>query len=211
MARIALPVADLRKEPRHLPQTLDHDDSRLSQLLLNEPVDILEEQGEWLRIAAPLQPRFTPKKGWHPYEGWIHNSEVSENTNPPARLIKDANDFLDVPYLWGGLSSRGIDCSGLIHLLYRARGITIPRDAHDQFLFGKKRETPQPGDPLYLAKEERVTHVVLKVDDNHFIESPETGKKVRLLRLGSDIWEEEGRWHIEGRPHPYRGCFMTMI
>jgi len=239
MARTVVPVADLRREPQDLlPKNFDHHDLRDSQLLFNEEVEVLETQGEWVRVAALQQLRFTPQREWHPYEGWMHQSEIDEGSISPQfvivspsekysygtyldaplpetrplpkqfnrqQLVEEAKQFLDAPYLWGGRSTGSVDCSGLIDLLYRAQGIQLPRDAHDQFLFGKRTSTLQPGDPLYLAKGERINHVILKLDDWLFIESPETGKKVRLLRWGEDLWEEEGWLHFRDRPHPYRG------
>lgn len=219
MARIVVPIADLRREPIDLPKTFDHHPLRDSQLLFNEEIEILEKKGDWVRVAALKQPRF--KMGWHPYEGWVHLSEIDEKKMPGShplfqninrqQLVEEAREFVGVPYLWGGLSSEGIDCSGLIHLLYRAQGVTIPRDAHDQFLYGQRVEKLLPGDPLYLAKNRRINHVILFLEKGLFIEAPETGKQVRLLRLDQDIWiDEERRWHFKDRPHPYRGFPITL-
>ncbi len=242
MAQAALPVVDLRREPQNLPSNYDHNDLRDSQLLFNEEVKILELQGEWARVAACEQLRFTPEKQWHPYEGWIHRSELCEKVFTPRyvtvssplysygtyleepikgtrplstrfnrkQLVEEAQLFLGAPYLWGGRSSRSPDCSGLVNLLYRAQGISVPRDAHDQFIAGTLISILEPGDPLYLAKEERVSHVILKLADGVFIESPETGKTVRLLKEGVDIWEKEDRWHFLDRPYSYRGFPISL-
>jgi len=50
----------------------------------------------------------------------------------PGALLASARQFLGLRYLWGGLSGRGLDCSGLVHLVHRAHGVLIPRDAGDQ-------------------------------------------------------------------------------
>ncbi len=245
MARAVVPVADLRREPQDLlPKNFDHHDLRDSQLLFNEELKVLETKGEWARVAALEQLRFTSKRGWHPYEGWVHKSEIGEGNISPKfvisshfekysygtyldiplpgarpipkefdreQLVEDAKKFLDAPYLFGGRSSclpdkiASVDCSSLINLLYRGQGISLPRDAHDQFLFGERVATPLPGDLLYLAKAERINHVVLKLFDDIFIESPESGKQVRLLKWGKDIWEKDRRFHFRDRPHCYRG------
>lgn len=134
------------------------------------------------------------------------------------QIVEEARQFVGVPYLWGGrafpLQSAisSVDCSGLINLLYRAQGVTLPRNAHAQYLKCRPTVPLLPGDPLYLAKETRMSHVVLKLDSKTFIESPETGKFVRLLNWGEEIWEEGGRIHIFDRPYSYRphpGSFIA--
>ncbi len=145
---------------------------------------------------------------------WIGTQQAGARLLPtkPCRhtLVADAHLFLGAPYLWGGRSFysqsissvvSSVDCSGLINLLYRAQGIILPRNCYDQYLKGDPTPTLLPGDPLYLAKEERPHHVILKISDTQFIEAPETGKQIRLLTWGDDIWQEGGRIHIFDRSY----------
>ncbi len=130
------------------------------------------------------------------------------------QLIQDALSFLGAPYLWGGKAFfskepiASVDCSGLTHLLYRAQGILIPRDAHDQFLKCKRieKEELMPGDLLFWApcdNPERVTHVVIYQDRGHFIEAPKTGEVVRILPLPFDFWQEQQGYYFPRREKPY--------
>lgn len=81
---IAVPVADLRKEPKELlPQDFSHHSLRDSQLLYGERICILEEWNEWLRIEAVEQERYSTEKGWHSYPGWILRSEIVQIEEPP--------------------------------------------------------------------------------------------------------------------------------
>ena len=68
-----------------------------------------------------------------------------------ADLVRTAEQFLGLHYLWGGLSAWGYDCSGLTWAVYRAHGITIPRDADAQFAAGTPVSLAQqlPGDLLF--------------------------------------------------------------
>jgi len=96
-------------------------------------------------------------------------------------LVRTAKLFLGLRYLWGGLSRWGMDCSGLTWAVYRAHGITIPRDADAQFAAG--RPVPlsrvQPGDLLFY--ESPVGHVAMAVGRGLMIESPNSASVVRIV------------------------------
>lgn len=71
-------------------------------------------------------------------------------------IVEQGTRFLGLPYLWGGVSSYGYDCSGFAYSMHRYFGISIPRDASDQAKQGAliEKEHLQPGDLLFFAYEE---------------------------------------------------------
>ncbi len=75
-ARVAVPVADLRKEPAPAGPTLEHDPLQESQLLYGDPVTVLEIQGEWARVAAPDQQEWTHNRRWEGYPGWMRVADL---------------------------------------------------------------------------------------------------------------------------------------
>jgi hypothetical protein len=103
-----------------------------------------------------------------------------------ADLVRTAELFVGLPYLWGGLSAWGYDCSGLTWAVYRAHGITIPRDADAQYAVGRaiSLDAAKPGDLIFY--EHPVGHVAMLVGDGRMIEAPNSASAVRIvpIRLG---------------------------
>lgn len=103
-------------------------------------------------------------------------------------IVKQAERFIGLPYLWGGMSSYGFDCSGFAHQMHKSLGILIPRDASDQARQGVpiSREQLEPGDLLFFAQDEgkgRIHHVAIYAGHNHMIHSPDSRGGVEKVRL----------------------------
>jgi cell wall-associated NlpC family hydrolase len=125
--------------------------------MLNPPQGVLEEGWGWLALAGGL-------------EGWVPMSDLRALDRLPQdpaaqrrQMVQDAARLTGVPYLWGGCTALGIDCSGMAQLLHRLVGLTIPRDADMQYDAGQPLEPPfQPGDLLFFGGEgggRSITHV----------------------------------------------------
>ncbi len=90
---------------------------------------------------------------------------------PLGIVIDCARSLLGVPYLWGGTSYEGIDCSGFVQLCYRMGGYIIPRDAdqqHDFLQQSVEREQMRAGDLIFFGSE-RITHVGMALNDHEYI------------------------------------------
>jgi gamma-D-glutamyl-L-lysine dipeptidyl-peptidase len=148
----------------------------------------------------------TPNAGYK----WLRASDVSAYPSQAAipeptgeRLVDSAKEFLGVPYLWAGASGFGFDCSGLTYLVYRAHGITIPRDTLSREdltnpPYGgrpvRSYANLKPGDLAYFAYHGgtgAVHHVGMYIGGGRMIHSPSPGSKVSIVRIAHSGWLEE--------------------
>ncbi len=168
------------------------DGDRETQLLQGEKVLIKETSGEWIKIEAIEQPEYTHNNKWEGYPGWIHFSVLqrpsipAKNTDDVKDPVKFAASLRGTPYLWGGLTKEGIDCSGLTHLSYRNSRRVIPRDSHEQWMKARALQPNEmkPGDLIFSGKPGepvKITHVTMFAGNGAIIEAPQTGMSVRKI------------------------------
>ena len=131
-------------------------------------------------------------------------SEVNFETTAPTRgrdlsesIVNCAKEFLNVPYLWGGKSFFGIDCSGFTQIIYKIHGIKIPRDAYQQAEIGDALtflEEAKPGNLAFFEnKDGRIHHVGIILADQKIIHAH---GKVRIDSLDtSGIFNKDQNKH----------------
>ncbi len=280
---IDAPIVATTPDPRgwaaglDVPARRDLDNRVLTQLLAGEPVAVLEERGDWLRVVAPWQPSDLDPRG---YPGWVPRAHVAQAAVParreavvtveavrlepdpespgndlPAELtyatilpvlaetgeaeqadgsangehsgrvrvglpgggsgwvdaracvvrptgagkpvdaeavLAQARRFVGLPYLWGGMSAFGLDCSGLVHIAFRALGRIVPRDAHDQAEAAGRIPVGEarPGDLYFFARPEKsIHHVGFAAGPGSagvLLHAPGTGQQIREERMNAD-------------------------
>jgi len=122
--------------------------------------------------------------------------------NPGAAALVAAETHIGAPYRYGGAGPDAFDCSGLVAYSYAQAGIMLPRTAAQQFAVVTpvpKRDL-KPGDLLFFRVNGRdVGHVGIYAGDDRLVDAPQTGGKVRMVRL-DDEWYRE-RYIGAGRPY----------
>ena len=116
------------------------------------------------------------------------------------KLVENALMYLNAPYLWGGRSPLGIDCSGFTQMVYRLQGVDLPRDAYQQAEVGTTLsfvEESEPGDLAFFDNTEgKITHVGIILEDNHIIHA---SGKVRIDRI-----DQQGVFNNEIGNHTHK-------
>jgi gamma-D-glutamyl-L-lysine dipeptidyl-peptidase len=100
-------------------------------------------------------------------------------------ILAAARGFLTLPYLWGGTSGFGFDCSGLVHLVYKANGVLVPRDSDPQSKFGAAvtRSQLQAGDLVFFSSGGVAYHVAIYAGAGMVIQSPSPGHSIEIVAL----------------------------
>lgn len=154
---------------------------------------VLTEADEWVRVNTPEGSAFLKAEDVRLVDdaqagGCSATVTAAETKHAGQRIVEQGTRFLGLPYLWGGMSAFGYDCSGFAYNMHLALGIVIPRDASDQVQQGTavERTELEPGDLLFFAYEEgkgRVHHVGIYAGDNRMIHSPDSGSCIETVNL----------------------------
>jgi gamma-D-glutamyl-L-lysine dipeptidyl-peptidase len=181
--------ANVYAEPdvtRHKPVVTIPYEVRLE--VVDEPKDAASKEKShegWLHVRLPEM-----------REAWIQASDVVSDPKPLsiAETIELAKRFLGLPYLWGGRSSFGFDCSGFTQMLIGARGANMPRDADQQAawngLVAVERSDLQAGDLVFFGSSAKnITHTGMYIGDGQFIHDATNGHPVvQISRLDDEPW-----------------------
>ena len=165
---VGVVAADVRNAPTEAAPVID-------RLPVGAPLAIQERQSDWLRVSAD---------GWLAFRDTVDIAQLPNRFPRPVDLLRTGECFLGVPYLWGGTTVDGLDCSGFTQLVYRLNGVALDRDADQQAMEGRAVEgAPRPGDLLFFG-DDRVTHVAIATAEREFLHAPMSGGVVERQPIG---------------------------
>jgi gamma-D-glutamyl-L-lysine dipeptidyl-peptidase len=165
---IAVPVASLFAEPGA---------GAFAELSFATVLASIEHADGYTRVA-------TPDGG----SGWLADDVLRTGPGTADDRLRLGSQFLGLEYLWGGTSSYGLDCSGLVHTVSRVLGLRTPRDAHDQAdtLENIAIDEAQPGDLYFFARPGKQVHHVGFVSPEGMLHASETGKRLENAPLSGE-------------------------
>ncbi len=151
----------------------------VSDLVAGDVVEMLGEEKLFYQVKYPSGAiAFVKKDEMKSYSEWVKSLNASKEN-----LVSTSKSLMGLPYLWGGTSPKGVDCSGFTKTIFFLNGVVIPRDASQQVHTGTLVDTTRnfekliPGDLLFFGRKatdstsEKVVHVGMWIGNNKFIHS----------------------------------------
>ena len=118
---------------------------------------------------------------------------ATSDDNAASQAARNARKMVGKPYVYGGSTPAGFDCSGLIQYSYQRAGVSVPRTTRSQFKAGIPVPTHalREGDLVFFDQEGRkYSHVGIYIGDGQFVHAPSSGKQVRIDRLDKRYWQK---------------------
>ncbi len=169
----------------------DENSARVTDIVIGDILIYSGKESGFYKVTYPDGKTAFIKSGdCKPFKEWL--GEV----NPTAEnILKTAESFMGIPYLWGGTSVKGMDCSGFTKTVFFLNGIILPRDASQQVNIGEpintkdKLENLEPGDLLFFGEKgntltkQKITHVAIYIGDGDYINA---SGKIKINSFSKD-------------------------
>ena len=194
----------------------DKESIRVSDLVNGNILKLIDSKGDYYKVAYPdKRIAYIPKSQALDFDQWLNTRKLTTD-----HVISSAKTMMGLPYLWGGTSVKGVDCSGFTKTAYYMNGYVIPRDASQQVLAGEKIDildkdghfdpskalkNLKPADLLFFASGKnsnpnaRVTHVALYIGNGEFIHSAGTVRINSMLKDAQNYDDFQTRTVVAAR------------
>ena len=164
----------------------------MTDLVIGDILCKVSEESGFIQVKYP-----DGRLGWVKSTEVVPADEIFYKNTIKENLVKTALKYHGIPYLWGGTSSKNIDCSGLVSNVYFMNGIQLPRDGDMQAIIGRELTTEfvsdglEAGDLLFFGRKategmkESVTHVAMYIGEGEFIHSSGYRERVSINSMDS--------------------------
>ena len=169
-------------------------------ILTNELVDIIKNETHQTIPLGCTLPFFKDNAFQINENKYSYKGEITKGKKDISNILENVKLYLNTPYLWGGRTPFGIDCSGFTQMIYRLNGKEIPRDACQQSEIGTTLsfiEESKAGDLAFFDNSEgKIIHVGIILENNFIIHA---SGKVRIDRL-----DQQGIFNAKKRKHTHK-------
>ena len=184
----------------------DQESVIVSDLVAGCMMELVAEKGDFYQVLfADQRTGFVPKKESNVYNEWLSKTSASEES-----LIRTSKRLMGVPYLWGGTSFKGVDCSGFTKTVYFLNGIVLPRDASQQVMIGETIDKTgnwnelKPGDLLFFGEKredgsERVIHVAMWLGNGEFIHASDKVRVNSMIATASNYDDYNAKRYLRAK------------
>ena len=158
---------------------INQDGQIASDLVAGNILEVIDEIKGYYQVKYPDgRTAYISKDKAKHYNDWLASLNPTQES-----LVMTSKSLMGLPYLWGGTSSKGVDCSGFTKTIFFLNGMVLPRDASQQIQTGRlvdddrSFDNMEPGDLLFFGKpatetsKERIIHVGMWIGNNEFIHS----------------------------------------
>lgn len=162
------------------------------EVSFNTILPVINSSEKWVQVKTPEHTtKYLKKQDVKIVDDFNAISKPSQQD-----LVTTAKKFLNLPYMWGGTSGYGFDCSGYTHSIYKQHGILIPRDSSVQAKNGLAvaKSDLQPGDLLFYSYNKgkgAVHHVSMYIGNGQMIHAPKYSKSVEIISINQEPYKSE--------------------
>lgn len=161
----------------------------IGQYTQGSEIDVASVNGDWCLINYYGQNAYVHKD----YVSYINYASDAASSQKGKQIVEIAKKYIGTPYVYGGMSPSGFDCSGFVKYVYSQYGVNLNRVAEDQAKNGYwvSRDNLQPGDIICFSSRpggSYIGHVGIYVGNGQFIHSPQTGYTVTIQSLDGSYY-----------------------
>ncbi|MES2520208.1 MAG: C40 family peptidase [Bacteroidota bacterium] len=178
----------------------------VSDLVAGCMMELVAENGDFFQVLfADQRQGYVAKRESNLYNQWLSERNATEDN-----LVATSKRLMGVPYLWGGTSFKGVDCSGFTKTVYFLNGVILPRDASQQVMIGETIDKTgnwselKVGDLLFFGEKredgsERVVHVAMWVGNGEFIHASDKVRVSSMIATAPNFDEYNAKRYLRAK------------